>query len=592
MCPNSETSSEASGAALQSETTNRNRNAVTAVTQGDLQTAAAEKAACLPFSDASGGALDPSWTASLSRRERALLKLILAEDELPSTLARGAVIELRASGDDSRRSLLPTSTSVKVDSADAAEAQRALEAIDGEVRAIIVYNALQFLAETRQFLGVCFAKLPIGGTMIIVVPHQFLFERKLRLPSRRNPRHRRFYTPNTLLADIEEAIDPCEYRVRCLRESDADYDYKAALNSDPDGGQDILVVMEKIARPAWRPDLDQDELWTRPRDEPLRFPEAKKNEPSPIRLILPNPHGVVRLVILKLDHRGDFLMATEAFKTLRNGFPHAEITLVCGSWNVEAARRSGYFDKVVPFDFFAEDDSARTVKPSRDVLIAGFAQQMEGQSYDLAVDLRLFDDSRPVLQAIKAADRAGFDRYDSFPWLTVRLNTPSATEDDRAEERVITADRFRNSQSAHRTFEIRLESKDTQPRNRAVIWGPYQELAPGRYRIECLIEPLEDDFDVAFDVTADTGKRKLLKGTLPVRRAIYPAVVLALAERVEKFEFRILGTGKLELKPFRFLGVRLVRQGVNRGIHQSEAMTLLAHLVCLRMADPYKVELC
>ena len=43
--------------------------------------------------------------------------------------------------------------------------------------------------------------------MIISTPHQFLYERKLRLPSRRNALHRRFYTPNTLLADVEEAID-------------------------------------------------------------------------------------------------------------------------------------------------------------------------------------------------------------------------------------------------------------------------------------------------------------------------------------------------------------------------------------------------
>jgi hypothetical protein len=36
--------------------------------------------------------------------------------------------------------------------------------------------------------------------------------------------HRRFYTSNMLLADIEEAIDPAECRVRLLGEVDRDCD--------------------------------------------------------------------------------------------------------------------------------------------------------------------------------------------------------------------------------------------------------------------------------------------------------------------------------------------------------------------------------
>ncbi len=40
-----------------------------------------------------------------------------------------------------------------------------------------------------------------------------------------------------------------------------------------------------------------------------------------------------------------------------------------------------------------------------------------------------------VLQAVDARNRAGFDRYNAFPWLSIRLSTPSATADDRAERR-------------------------------------------------------------------------------------------------------------------------------------------------------------
>jgi len=284
-------------------------------------------------------------------------------------------------------------------------------------------------------------------------------------------------------------------------------------------------------------------------------------------------------------------MATEAFRILRDTFSAAEITLVCGSWNVAGAEKSGYFDKVIPFDFFPEDDSARTVTASREALLESFAKCMERQTFELAVDLRLFEDSRRVLEIIKATDRAGFDRYDSFPWLTIRLNTPSATEDDRAEERIIAADQFRTSLGQHRTFEIRSESSYNCRNNETVIWGPYQELCPGRYRFDCLIEPLGEEFEVSFDIAVNSGAEKLLTGRLPVRFGSHPSVQLNLPKEIKEFELRLQGNAGRELKPFRFMGIRLIHQGVIRGIHQSEAMTLLAHLVRLRMVNRYATAL-
>ena len=47
----------------------------------------------------------------------------------------------------------------------------------------------------------------------------------------------------------------------------------------------------------------------------------------------------------------------------------------------------------------------RTDWPQRDQLIARLVKDIKGKSWDLAVDLRLFDDTRPVLQAINARDR-------------------------------------------------------------------------------------------------------------------------------------------------------------------------------------------
>jgi hypothetical protein len=541
-------------------------------------------------SELPAASIDETWLASLPPREQALLRLILAQDDVQAVLARGPVVELRASEDSPRQPLLPRADAVEVDSGDASAARSALEALPGGAAAIVIPNALQFLTETRQFLGACFAQLAVGGLMLVAVPHQFLYERKLRTPSRRNRLHRRFYTSATLLADIEEAIDPCEYRIRLLGESDRGYDYRAAIQAQPEGGQDIVVVMEKLPAPVWRPALDQDESWTRPRDRPLRFPEIRKTDLAAVRTVSPNPHGVERLLLLKLDHRGDYLMAGQAFRTFRDAFPEAEITLVCGPWNVAEAEGSGFFDKVIAFGFFPEDDSAQLAMQSRKDLTEKFARLMQDKVYDVAVDLRLFDDTRILLKEVKALDHAGFDRNDSFPWLSIRLNTPSPTEDDRAEQRVIPASDFASSVGSHRTVDILSDERPRFEKSKTIIWGPYQELHPGRYILDCLIEALDEEFEVEFDVVADFAKRKLLRGKLPVRRADHPTVELRVHEKVAKFEFRIHAGAGVALKPFRFFGLRLVRQGVIRGVHQSEAMALLAQLVRLRMVDPYKVE--
>jgi hypothetical protein len=536
-------------------------------------------------------ALDNAWIEARPPREQSLLRLILTQDVLRAAVTEGPIVELRAAADEKRNSLFPIGATVEVNSGDAKQAQEAVRGLRKDLGLIFLHNVLQFLSETRQFIGLCFSKLAIGGTMIVATPHQFLYERKLRLPSRRNPLHRRFYTPNTLLADVEEAIDPSEFRVRFLCDSDIGYTYRTGLNAIPEGGQDILLAIERIAQPSWRSEMDSDEIWAGSPTRPTRFLPVDKKAPAPVRIVAPDPRGVNSVIVMKLDHRGDFMMAMEAFKVLRNAFDQAEITLVCGSWNAAEAERTGYFEHILPFDFFPEDDSARTEMPSRERLIEDFAQRMAGKSYDLAIDLRLYDDTRELLHKIDARNRAGFDRFDEFPWMTIRLNTPSATVDDRAESAVMPATAFHTALGNHRTFEIAF---DTLPRfegTRTLLWGPYQDLNPGRYTFECLIEPLAEDFDIAFDIVKDSGTKIVAAGILRVARSGRPRLQLDVVERLLQFEFRLFAGPAFDVKPFRFLGLRYVRPGVIRGVHQAEGMALLAHLVQLRMHDAFTTEL-
>ena len=162
--------------------------------------------------------------------------MLLAQTQVAEAIRSGPAVQICASAESSQASLLPFVATIEVNSGDAKAALQTLETLSAGLSAIIVHDTLQHLVETRQFLGACFAKLAVGGVMVVTAPHQFLYERKLRLPSRRDGRHRRFFTPNTLMAEIEEAIDPCAYRLRFLADCDEGYDYGADIADAPEGG--------------------------------------------------------------------------------------------------------------------------------------------------------------------------------------------------------------------------------------------------------------------------------------------------------------------------------------------------------------------
>ncbi|CAN1724927.1 ADP-heptose:LPS heptosyltransferase [Hyphomicrobium sp. 1Nfss2.1] len=120
----------------------------------------------------------------------------------------------------------------------------------------------------------------------------------------------------------------------------------------------------------------------------------------------PLPRRDGRIVLLSLAHIGDFVLTLRAISALRSSFPDASFSLVCGSWNIGWARTLGWFDEVIPFNFFTELNRNWN-GPASDAL-SSFEQLMQGKSYDMAIDLRHDADTRPLLYRIDADFRAGF----------------------------------------------------------------------------------------------------------------------------------------------------------------------------------------
>lgn len=97
-----------------------------------------------------------------------------------------------------------------------------------------------------------FRVLKVNGYLVITVPHQFLYEKRQSLPSRYNPDHKRFYTPESLLDEIEVSLDVNTYRVRHLRDNDDGYDYSIPPERHSKGCYEIELVLQKITPPEWR----------------------------------------------------------------------------------------------------------------------------------------------------------------------------------------------------------------------------------------------------------------------------------------------------------------------------------------------------
>jgi predicted SAM-dependent methyltransferase len=103
--------------------------------------------------------------------------------------------------------------------------------------------------------------LKVGGFLTLVLPHQYLYEKKVNPPSQFCTDHKKFYTPASLLAFIEFALLPNSYRITHLKDIDENFDYSRPPKDQMDWFNErfeIECVLKKISKPEWDLILDGD----------------------------------------------------------------------------------------------------------------------------------------------------------------------------------------------------------------------------------------------------------------------------------------------------------------------------------------------
>ena len=440
---------------------------------------------------------------------------------------------------------------------------RALPFSNGSQDAIFCYYYLQRLDDYRSAIDDWFRVLKVGGFLIIIVPHQYLFERKLTLPSSFVRGHKQFYTPASLLLEIQESLDPYCYRLRFLEDDDFGFDYSIEPGKPADGSCDIAVVIQKITRPIWADQALTIPLPPIPSGAFLANPPPDKIEP--LRTIRTSPGLVNSILVLKLDHYGDFILATPALKELRQAYPDAKLTLACGPWNYGAAKELGIFDDIVLSDFFKENPESQNEQFSFRLIDrkAQFRELFNQRSFDLAIDMRIDDDTRELLAEVKAGQRAGFGSKTRFPFLDIALNLPVETLAGRSLQKVIPASSFSTNYGVNKGYALVISNFKNIKKEDILIFGPYKNLGRGRYTFTPLIDVIREQgkflsgsTEIVYDLSYyenKTGQTILALGTIDLLKCEDSSVPLLVESEVKGMEFRTLW------RAFRYRSIQIFR---------------------------------
>jgi ADP-heptose:LPS heptosyltransferase/GT2 family glycosyltransferase len=130
--------------------------------------------------------------------------------------------------------------------------------------------------------------------------------------------------------------------------------------------------------------------------------------------------SVKAILVVKLDHIGDFITSLPAIRRLKAAFPGARLTALVAPASAAIAAVEPAIDECIPFEFFFER-SELGEKELTEIELDALTKRLAAYRFDIAVDLRKHLSTRHLLLCAGARVLAGFDSLDNFPWLDVVL---------------------------------------------------------------------------------------------------------------------------------------------------------------------------
>jgi len=96
---------------------------------------------------------------------------------------------------------------------------------------------------------------------------------------------------------------------------------------------------------------------------------------------------------------------------------------------------------------------------------------------------------------------------------------------------LILANEFHTRDGEHLAYAATFREGLVVPEGHCLIWGPYVTLGPGHYDFEVVFEPRSEEFELCYDVAADSGRRVLGAGVIRIESARFPRFLFLVHEQ-------------------------------------------------------------
>jgi len=130
--------------------------------------------------------------------------------------------------------------------------------------------------------------------------------------------------------------------------------------------------------------------------------------------------SIRRILVVKLDHIGDCIIAFPAVRRLKQHFPNARISVLTARASKPVWAYEPSIEQTIEFEFFHPRSADGEIERSQEDW-QELRRHLSAERFDLAVDLRKHPETRPVLQHTGARWLAGFDFRNQFHWLDIAL---------------------------------------------------------------------------------------------------------------------------------------------------------------------------
>ncbi len=130
--------------------------------------------------------------------------------------------------------------------------------------------------------------------------------------------------------------------------------------------------------------------------------------------------AIRRILVVKLDHIGDFITALPAIRRLKTLFPAASIHLLASPAACALAATEPAIESAIEFQFFHARSELGPLELT-DEDLERLRARLAPYDFDIAVDMRKHFDTREVLRYSSARFLAGYDHMGRFPYLDVAV---------------------------------------------------------------------------------------------------------------------------------------------------------------------------